>query len=280
MLINKTFVSLEQLCIMNSTPNTSLQRSLVLDIDSRGIQFLAHGSATPLESGYIAIDQSIEDVRQALENAVYDNAFLLNDYATTAIALHSSHFALMPSDLVKSKLASKVLEASFSTVDGDLLTSDIPGTDAAIACDIRLGVLPFIRRTFAGATILPHLVPWCAYCVKAYAEDTACMHIHLDNSEAHIVVIENGKLQMANTFSYHAIEDVAYYAMNMWKACHLNSSRDKVMLTGDNELRTKLAEQLRQWIAFVMPQMTPLQALKMGPEAATLPFNLLTLALF
>lgn len=265
---------------MNSTPNTPLHRSLVLDIDSRGIHFLAHGADTSLESGSIAHDPSIEDVRQALENAVYDNAFLLNDYASTTIALHSNHFALMPSDLVKSNLATKVLEASFSTVDGDLLTSDIPGTDASIACDMPLGVVPFIRRTFARATILPHLVPWCAYCVKAYAEDTACMHIHTGISEAHIVVIAKGKLLMANTFAHHAIEDVAYYSMNMWKACHLNNSRDKVMLTGDNELRTKLAEQLRQWIALVMPQMAPLQALKFGPEASTLPFNLLTLAMF
>ena len=265
---------------MNSTPYTSPQRSLVLDIAHRCIDYLVHGAGTPLESGSISLASSIEDVRQAMENVIYDNAFLLNEYASTTIALHSSHFALMPGDLVKSNLAKKVLHASFSTVDGDMLTGYIPGTDAAVACDIHPGVLPFIRRTFAGATILPHLVPWCAYCVRAYREDTACMHIHTGSNEAHIVVTANGKLQMANTFAHHAVEDVVYYAMNMWKACHLNNSRDKVMLTGDNDLRAKVAEQLRQWIALVMPHMAPLQAHKLGPEASTLPFNLLSLAMF
>lgn len=106
------------------------------------------------------------------------------------------------------------------------------------------------------------------------------MHIAIYDHDSHIVVIKQGALYMANTFQYRAIEDVAYYALNMWKSCALTSKRDKVMLSGDNSLRTQLAEQLRQWIAYVMPEVLPTQALQLGRDATILPFNLITLALY
>ena len=51
------------------------------------------------------------------------------------------------------------------------------------------------------------------------------------------------------------------------------------MLTGDNTLRSTLAEQLREWISFVMPEVLPAQALQLGRDALSIPFNLITIAL-
>ena len=265
---------------MDNAHDTSQHRSLALDIGSASIGFVIYGGNVDFETGTIMLDSSLGDYRQSLENAIYDNTFLLEDYAKTVIAFHSQHFALLPKGLVDEGLSRKVLEASFTTVEGDLLTCPINGTDAAIACDVPKGVVGFLNRTFVGAQIMHHLVPLCAHCVKTYAEETACMHISLNSSDANIVVIKQGQLQMANTFQYRALEDVAYYALNMWKTCTLVGQRDKVMLTGDNTLRTELAEQLRQWIAYVMPEVIPAQALQLGRDATTLPFNLLTLALY
>lgn len=265
---------------MNTTHNTSQLPSLALDITSENMSYLIYGNAEKIETGTIKLINNAGDFCKALENAVYDNAFLLNDYASANIAVHSQHFALMPQEMVKCGMAQKVLEASFTTVDGDMLSCLIAGTDAAIACDSPHGVVGFLRRTFTGAKLLHHLAPLCSYSVGAYAEETACMHISLNKIEAHIVVVANGKLHMANTFQYRALEDVAYYALNMWKTCQLDNRRDKVLLTGENEPRTLLAEQLRQWIAYVMPEVVPAQALRLlGGNATTLPFNLITLAL-
>ena len=264
---------------MDNTHDTKLSKSMVLDITSQHIDYLLYGDDKPVETGTIALDSSLSDYRHALENAVYDNAFLLDDYASTTIALHSQHFQLIPQELIEAGMARKIMDASFTTIDGELLTCDIDGSDAAVVCDIPSGILPFLRRTFSGATLLHHLAPLCRYCIKAYAEDTACMHISIYDHDAHIVVIKQGTLHMANTFQYRAIEDVAYYALNMWKSCQLTSKRDKVLLTGDNALRAQLAEQLRQWIAYVMPEVLPTQALQLGRDATTLPFNLITLAL-
>lgn len=264
---------------MDTTLNTSQQPSLVLDVSRDRMSYLVYGGSNEEQHGEIVLDDSVSDYCKAVENAIYDNSFLLNDYNRTTIALHSNHFQLMPQELVEAGMARRVLDASFTTVDGDVLTCPIEGTDAAIACDAYRGVVGFMRRTFPAATLLHHLAPLCSYCVRAYAEETGCLHININDKEAHIVVIKQGKLQMANTFAYRSLEDVAYYALNSWKTCGMESRRDKVMLTGDNALRSELAEQLRQWIAYVMPEVMPASVLKLGRNATTLPFNLIALAL-
>ena len=263
---------------MENAQNTLQHRSLVLDIDSASIGFLIYGGGEDFETGTIMLDSSLSDYRQALENAVYDNAQLLNDYDNITIAIHSQHFALLPQELADKGLSEKILAASFTTLEGDVLCHPIAGSDAAVACDLPSGVLGFLRRTFANATIMHHLVPLCNYCLRAYAEDTACLHISINEDEAHMVVVKQGSLQMANTFQFRALEDVAYYALNMWKTCGLDASRDKVLLSGNNQLRRELAEQLRQWIAYVMPEVLPAEALQLGRYAINLPFNLITLA--
>lgn len=278
MLVWRVFVNFA--VDMDTTQNTQQSRSLALEIGNEEISYLVYGGDAALEHGTITLDSSLGNYRQALENAVYDNEFLLEDYASTKIAIHSQHFQLIPQELIQAGMTRKVMDASFTTVDGELLTCNIDGSDAAIVCDIPSGILPFLRRTFSGATLLHHLASLCSYCIKAYAEDTACMHIAIYDHDSHIVVIKQGALYMANTFQYRAIEDVAYYALNMWKSCALTSKRDKVMLSGDNSLRTQLAEQLRQWIAYVMPEVLPTQALQLGRDATILPFNLITLALY
>lgn len=254
---------------------------LALDVEAHGVSYLAADGRGGLSSGSIGFAAGQGDGwRQAVEDAVYSTPPLLEERDRVVIAVHAPHFALLPCQVVDAGLARRVMEASFTSLDGDLLVQEIAGSDAAVAMDVPGGLLGFLRRTFAGAVLLPHLVPLCSYCVKAYAEDTGCMHIALSQSEAHIVVVHSGKLMMANTFAFKALEDVAYYALNMWKACSLESRRDRVLLSGANELRMPLAEQLRQWIASVMPAMLPPEALRLGREAVKLPFNLITLALY
>lgn len=265
---------------MDSTQNISQPRALVLDITSENIGYLTHGNGEAIASGKIKLDTHTGEYRKALENAVYDNAFLLEPYRSTAIALHSQHFQLLPQELIYAGLTNKVMEASFSKLQGEVLTCTVAGTDAGIACDVEDGVVGFLRRTFPGACILHHLASLCAYCVNAYKEDNACLHVCVDGKEAHIVVVRQGKLLMANTYHHRTPDDVIYFVLNVWKTCGLDSHRDKLMLTGDNNLRSTLATKLREWIACVMPEVMPAQALHLGRDIFSLPFNLIATALY
>lgn len=254
--------------------------SLAVDITDKGLAYIIYNKGGNLETGNIAFDNAGYDMKQALEEAVYNNPVLLNDYRTTTIALHSQRFALMPADITDNALARQVLEASTASIDGEMLMCMVKNTNATIACDVPQGVTAFLKRTFGNPVLLHHLAPLCAYCSAAYSDDNGCLHINITDKETHIVATRNGKLQIANTYPYRQLDDIVYFALAIFKEYNFDSHADKVMLTGDNELRAQLAEQLRQWIAYVMPEVMPASALKLGSNALTFPFNLITLALY
>lgn len=264
---------------MDSTLNISQQRSLALDIEQESISYLIFGKGIKAESGKISIDGS--DLKQALETAVYDTPQLLEEYKRTTIALHSQHFVVMPAELAEQKMAKQVFDASFSQLEGELMVCQVRSTGAAIACDVPQGVTAFLNRTFGTPTLLHHLAPLIAYCAEAYADDNGCLHININEREAHIVAMRNGKLQLANTYPYRSLEDVIYFALAAFKECNFDSHADKILLSGDNDLRSQLAEQLRQRIVHAMPELFPAQMLTaLGNEAINLPFNLIATALY
>ena len=194
---------------MDSKLNITQQPALVIDIDSDKLSYLIHAQGMKTKMETIALDNGA-DMKQALENAVYDTPLLLEDYRSTTIALHSQHFVVMPAELLPS--ADQVFRASFSNLDGELMTCEVKNTDAAIACDVPRGVTAFLKRTFSNPELLHHLAPLIAYCAAAYADDNGCLHINVTDKEAHIVATCNSKLQLANTFPYHSVDDIIYFA--------------------------------------------------------------------
>ena len=262
---------------MDSTQNITQQSSLVIDIKKGGLSYLVYGRDVKPKMAAISFDNG-GDLKQALENTVYDTPLLLEDYSRTTIVLHSQHFVVMPAELTPS--ANQVFQASFSSLEGELMTCQVKNTDAAIACDVPQGVAAFLKRTFGNPELLHHLAPLIAYCAAAYADDNGCLHINVNEKETHIVATRNGKLQLANTYPYRSTDDIIYFALAVFKECNFDSRADKILLSGKNELRSSLAEQLRQRIAHVMPEVFPAQALALGKEAITLPFNIIATALY
>ena len=208
------------------------------------------------------------------------SVLLLDDYRRVTIALHAQHFVVMPQELGERKEAEQVFNASFSSLEGELLTCPAGAADAVIACDVPSGVVSFLNRTFSAPTLLHHLSPLCRYCSKAYADENGCVQINVQQGEAHVVATRNGSLLLANTLHYREMNDLVYYALNVWKHCGMSNATDKILVTGDNELRKDLSQQLRQWVKYAMPEVLPAQALKLGRNAVDLPFNLILLALY
>ena len=254
-------------------------QSLAIDIDDRSINCLffdKEGHIQP-STQQIALDNSNSWLK-ALENAIYDNSDLLNEYKRVVITLHAQHFAIMPQELQHK--AQQVLEASFSSIEGEVMTCEGGALGTIIACDVPHGTTAFLKRTFASSTILHHLSPLCNYCCRAYGDDNACLHINVQQNLAHLVATCKGELMMANTLPYRSLSDLAYYALSMWQQCGFDNATGKIQLTGDNEKRKELAQQLRQWVPFAMPEVMPAEALRLGSNAMNIPFYLLTLALY
>jgi len=266
---------------MDNTLHTHVSRSLAIDIGDNVMRCLTYAGAQAPELRTLDIDKAEGNRLRALENTVYDNPFLLDEYGQVTIALHSEHFSLMPQALVDEKLGEKVFEASFSKVEGELMQCLVKDTNAAVVCDVPLGVVAFLKRSFANPLIVHHLAPLCTYCAHAYADDSRCMHINIDGQQANVAIADAGKLQFANTFFFRTMDDLVYYIMNVWTTCGLDVRSDKVLLSGDRQSIDELAVNLRKLVSYAMPEVFPAHALTVvGREAINFPFNMIMLALY
>lgn len=261
---------------MDSTHNIT-QPALAIDINQDKLTYITYANGMKAVMATIAMDGST-DMKRALEDAVYNTPALLEEYHHTTIALHAQHFAVMPETMIPA--ANKVFQASFSTLEGEIMVCKVKNTDAAIACDVPQGVTAFLKRTFGNPELLHHLAPLIAYCADAYADDNGCLHLNVTDKETHIVATHNGKLQLANTYPYHSVDDIIYFALAAFKECHFDNRADKILLSGDKDLVRDLAPKLRQWVAYAMPETFPSIALSLGNEAVNLPFNLIATAIY
>ena len=96
---------------METTHITKQMPSLALDFTGKSIDYLVYGNGEKVECGHLALDSTLDDYRRAVENAVYDNAFLLSDYKSITAAIHSSHFLILPQELSDAAMALDMMEA-------------------------------------------------------------------------------------------------------------------------------------------------------------------------
>ena len=256
--------------------------SLALDINTTQVDFMLyneHGATGP-HYGTLPLGED-NDFTTALENAVYNNPSLLNDWGRVVVTIHSQHYVLIPRDIFDPQQAAAFMKEMFTQVQGCVLSCEAGIDSAMIAWDVPQGVEPFLKRTFSNPVIVHHLTPLCHYCSNVHSNESNYMLLSLDNNKAvHIIAVKGDRLMLANTFLYRDVNDIEYYAMAVFENCDFNARHDKVLIAGDNELRSEVTPKLRQRVAFAMPEVLPTTALKLGNDALNAPFNLISLALY
>lgn len=272
--------------LSNSTSEIDIQHpefwTLQLNLCEKSLLFSLHDidEDNSLIVGNINLDLSGNNYLKALENAVYDNPVLLNDYRKVRVMAESSHFALLPPQFGSEDDALEVFKAQFPNHEGDFALCTLPRCNCHIAFSMPEGVIPFLQRTFNMPPVFHHLYPLCEH-YKGHDANrgVACMHLNLRQDFIDIVIIKNHELAMANTYSCSQAQDIVFYTLHAWKAYGLDATKDELLLTGPKNLRDMVTGSLRQYIGYVMPAIFPASALKIGQDAVKAPLELILLAL-
>ena len=89
---------------MGNTINTNIQQpelwTLQLALRAKAIDYILFTDSQPdsLITGNIELDLSSGNYLKALQNAVYDNPLLLDDYGKCRIIVESMHFVMLPGE--------------------------------------------------------------------------------------------------------------------------------------------------------------------------------------
>lgn len=216
-----------------------------------------------------------------VENAVYDNPLLLNDYGAVKVLLPSTRFLVLPPSLTSEDDADDMLRRAFADNTGKAVLSRVGNQSEGVAFLTDKNLYNFVMRTFNSPPVYHRIAPLIGFQHERRGNGSvARLFVNLDANKVDVIAHNSmGNLQLANTYRWRDINDAAFFVLAVLKELEMDAMRDEILLTGDLAYRAELTEILRKYVAFVMPQVVPAEALRLGDDALNAPFCLLALAL-
>lgn len=271
--------------LSNTTLDIEIQRpehwTLILRLDEDAIKIMLYSELeeNSLICRTLTLDKSAGGYLKALENCVYDNPVLLQDYKRVAVEVSSNHFLVVPDACADDDTACNMLDFAYSDDNGDRHLCSLLDGDASVAYTLEKGVMSFLQRTFNMPVVVHQLVPLCRFASKKSAKSGITkMYVHLHDGRFEMCIFRKGDLLVANTFKFRAVEDAAYFMLNAWQCYGLDVMSDELQLSGDKAVREELTPLLRKYITYVMPIIFPASAMKIGQDAIKAPFDLILLS--
>ena len=272
--------------LSNYTGNINIQRpelwTLQLAFHPRVLRYMLFDRQVDnsLIAGEISLDNGTDSYLKTLENAVYDNSVLLDDYGQVQLLVDTSHFVLLPPEVTDDGEADELLRAQFPELEGDTALCTLPRCGVKLAFELPDGLLGFLRRTFNMAPIAHHLMPLCEYYARfCQRSGVRRMFLNFHDERMDLVVFDRDHLQLANTFAPRNASDAAFMALHAWQSLGMDVRGDELQFSGDKAMRDPVAQELRRYISYVMPAIFPAAAMRLSHDAMRAPFNLITLAL-
>ncbi len=270
----------------NVTQHIHIERpelwTLQLQVEPGRIFYTLHNrhEANSLTWGEITLDEGATSSLKAVEDAVYDNPALLDDFGSVNILVHSEHFVVMPHEQAHESALFELLAAAYPDMEGEPALDTLPQCGVCIAFEAMTGLIPFLQRTFNMPAIHHHLHALCEhFCGVNSGSSISRMFLNLRPGNMDMVVYTKGRLEIANTFRFRSTHDAAFFALQAWECCHMDRQRDELQLAGDRRVRDELAPELRRFIAYVMPAIYPARAMQLSHDAMQAPIDLIYLAL-
>ncbi len=272
--------------LSNQTGNINIQHperwTLQLALHPRVLRYLLFDRQVDnsLIAGEIPLDTSASTYLKAVENAIYDNSPLLDDYGNVRLLVDTMHFVLLPNEVADEAEADELLHLQFPELEGGTALCALPQCGVKLAFELPPEVLGFLQRTFNMAPIVHHLQPLCDYYARfCQRSGVRRMFLNFHDDRMDMVVFDRDRLQLANTFEPRNANDAAFMALHAWESLSMDVHTDELQLTGDKPMRDPVAQELRRYISYVMPAIFPAAAMRLSHDAMRAPFNLITLAL-
>lgn len=190
-----------------------------------------------------------------IEDAVYDNPLVLDDFATD-ILIDTPDVIALPSEAIESP---EDVEDAFEVVYGEMndgIFSSPVTEETTLAFSLLPGLESFFGRTFPGARIAHYMEPAIRH-YSAVPGGGTRIFINIHDGRFDIWALRKGRLLMLASRRYTSPADAAYFIFATFHAWDLNPRTDEVSVSGDKEGRAELMSLLRKYINYVTITMLP-----------------------
>lgn len=225
------------------------------------------------------------DFIKALEETVYDNPLLTADFGKVDVAVDTRRFYVADTADTTDDIVSAHIAALYPADRADMpslkpMVNIVENDRTAIVCAIETDLLRFLRRTFNNPGIVHRMAVLARYFgLRNRLGNSGKIHVLLGETSTDIIAFGHRGLMLANTYDTRSANDAVYYTLAVAKYLGYDNDADRVLVGGKRALRDEFVTQLRNFVAFAMPEIFPSALLSLGDRAMDVPFELLAVAL-
>lgn len=187
-----------------------------------------------------------------IENAVYDNSILLEDYQTD-ILLDTDKILFFPPD-TEADVIHAAMKRIFNAENCDVHISE--DKEVITAFTLCPGLKGFLDRTFAGVEVK------CAADVlrrEFQKRDGAAFKVYTDLSDGRLTLLafHEKRFMHGSVHTFTEASDAAYFIYALWHQLGLSADQGEVNVSGPKVMRGELMTILRRRINYVMMTLLP-----------------------
>ena len=174
-------------------------------------------------------EQDKDRLLQNIEDAVYNNPRLLDDFSTR-IVLFDSHTLFIPTEIAEktSEAENDLYKKVYTAETRDIMTDT--DSDITAVWSMASGIKSFLMRTFPGALITSNLMNK----VKTLRNNSKGIQLHAiaRKGEVDIILLDNNRLISASTHEWMSSDDIAFLLLNLLDIYDYNISVVNLFVEG------------------------------------------------
>ncbi len=184
---------------------------------------------------------SPEDLLRKIETIFKEDQNLQIEYAAVSVIHQSNLSTIVPSKYFDKNSLATYLNFNIKTLKTDFIAFDNINTiDAKNVYVPYVNINNYLFQNFGEFEYQHHSTILLAKLLKLESSTQKKMYVNVSKSSFDIVVLENRKLILLNSFSYTTKEDFIYYILFTAEQIQLNTEEFKLYFMGEIEVESEI----------------------------------------
>lgn len=205
---------------------------LLLELDDNKLKTCAYHLTKSKVVGFSLLELSGNALD--MKGALSSDQKLNQNFEQTLVTVRCNNYALVPRTYLGDDKAEVFkLTNTYDEHTEVLLQHSLVNLRADILFTLPIKKLDAINSSFARVAVLPHIAPRIEHELnQSNKENTDRILIHLSAEWLDVIIIQNGKLALSNSFYIASKEDVAYYTLFCAEALKMDPEKTPLIYSG------------------------------------------------
>ena len=190
-----------------------------------------------------------ERLLKKIEEIFETDLQLQKDFSSVLVVHQNNLFTLVPNAYFSEDKLTGYLNFNIKTLATDFIAfDDIQGTNAKNVYVPYVNINNYLFQNFGEFEYKHHLTILIEKLISLNNTDDKKVFVNVSKESFDIIVLENKKLEFANSFHFHTKEDFIYYILFTLEQLKLDVEEIKLSFTGDIEVDSEIYKITYQYI--------------------------------